>query len=109
MSTHRRNRLLMLMAVLVGVATVSVAYAAEVAQAISNTITIEPKIELGSIISMMMIAGGGISVWVKINRSDARQEEKLRGLASSLEDARRDHRALRDLVNQILLGNRQGP
>lgn len=108
MSRSRRTRLLLSLVVMAGVATVSVAYAADVSQSLRASITIDPRIDLGSILSMIVIAGGGIGVWVKLNRDNARQVEQIRSVRKDIADARIEHRELRTVVNQILLGKQLG-
>lgn len=103
MNRSRRNRLMMILIALVGVATVSVAYAAGLVNGVAQSVVIEGKIDVGNIINMIMVLAGGVSVWVKLNRSDARQTQKLKDIAARQDQAEHSHRYLRTVIDQMLL------
>lgn len=108
MSTQRLQRIKLILLAMVGIVTAGVVYAADVTELVAHAVVIDTTIDVGSIITFIAVVGGGISVWVKMNRSDANQDAKLENMTTSLVDLRNDHNDLRRLVNEILLMERRG-
>lgn len=76
----RSRKLLLVLAALVGAAIVSAAYGAETVAAGLSAVTLDTRIDLGTVLTLVVIAGGGTGVWVKMNRESARAQAQIESL-----------------------------
>lgn len=85
MSTQRLQRIKLILLAMVGIVTAGVVYAADVTDMVAHAVVVDTTIDVGSIITLLVVIGGGISVWVKINRESATHQAQIDSIISRLD------------------------